>query len=154
MLLGKLAGTDVEERVVVWRDTTHLIAAYPIFGCGLGAYESAFYLYKVSNPDMVQDYAHNDYLQHLSELGIAGMALAIWPMAMILARLYRAWRDPSRTARGWLSLACAGCLLAVALHSAVDFNLYIPANMLVFAWILGLAASCDSGSHGASAPAR
>jgi O-antigen ligase len=154
LLVGRLAGTDPHERLVVWRDTTRLIAAYPIFGCGLGAYASAFYLYKASNPDMLQDYAHNDYLQYISELGVLGTALAIWPLAILLGRLYRAWKNPSQAASSWLSIACAGSLLAVALHSVVDFNLYIPANMLVFSWILGLAASSESVSRAARSPAR
>ena len=29
---------------------------------------------------------------------------------------------------------------AIAIHSAADFNLYVPANAGVFAWILGISA--------------
>jgi hypothetical protein len=34
-----------------------------------------------------------------------------------------------------------GALLAIGLHSLVDFNLYIPANALAVAWLAGLAVS-------------
>ena len=36
-----------EGRVQLWKETIGLIRAYPIFGCGLGGYESAFPKYKV-----------------------------------------------------------------------------------------------------------
>jgi hypothetical protein len=35
--------------------------------------------------------------------------------------------------------------VAILLHSLADFNLYIPANALVFASILGLAMSLKPG---------
>ena len=37
-----------------------------------------------------------------------------------------------------------GALVAIGLHSLVDFNLYIPANALAVAWLLsGLSVSPD-----------
>ena len=128
-----------EDRPPAWRDTVQLIKAYPIVGCGLGAYESAFVKFKRSAPALNQDYAHNDYLQYLAELGLIGFALAAIPLAILLARLAAAIRNPNPRIR-LLSLACAGSAIAIATHSIVDFNLYVPANMLVFAWILGIAA--------------
>jgi O-antigen ligase len=41
-----MASTDditADDRARVWSETLRLIAAYPVFGCGLGAYESGFY---------------------------------------------------------------------------------------------------------------
>jgi hypothetical protein len=35
-------------------------------------------------------------------------------------------------------VACAGSLAAILLHSLADFNLYIPANAMLLAWIAGL----------------
>jgi hypothetical protein len=32
-------------------------------------------------------------------------------------------------------------MVAILIHSLVDFNLYMPAEAMVFAWICGLAAS-------------
>jgi O-antigen ligase len=43
-----------EDRSPAWRDTLNLIADYPLFGCGLGAYESAFLKYKRSAPANLQ----------------------------------------------------------------------------------------------------
>ena len=50
---GQLAFSDgitSQDRLQLWRETLPLIAAYPLFGCGLGGYESAFMKYKISEP--------------------------------------------------------------------------------------------------------
>jgi len=39
-----------------------------------------------------------------------------------------------------LAVACAASLSAIALDSTVDFDFYVPANMLVAAWIAGIAS--------------
>jgi hypothetical protein len=38
-------------------------------------------------------------------------------------------------------MACTGSFAAILLHSFVDFNLYIPANAMLLAWIAGIAAA-------------
>ncbi len=130
-----------EDRLNVWHDTLHLIAAYPLFGCGLGGYQSAFERFKTSAFDLVQDYAHNDYLQYLAELGAAGFLIAAGFLTLIGFHAVRAGllhRDPDRR---WLALACAGSLAAILIHSTADFNLYVPADATLLAWICGLSSS-------------
>src|SRR5207247_8708660 len=41
-MILRFADISSEDRFNVWRDTLHLVAAYPIFGCGVGGYRSAF----------------------------------------------------------------------------------------------------------------
>jgi O-antigen ligase len=142
-LILRFADIQQEGRVPIWRETLHLIRAYPLFGCGLGGYLSAFVKFKQSGPSFTQDYAHNDYLQYLSELGLVGFAIALSLLTLIFAGLRRGW-DGGEPDIQWLSLACAGSLSAIALHSFVDFNLYVPANMVTLAWILGVAAYCGT----------
>ena len=40
----------------------------------------------------------------------------------------------------YFAVACAGALTAILLHSLADFNLYIPANAMLLAWIAGMTA--------------
>ena len=144
---GQLAFSDgitSQDRLQLWRETLPLIAAYPLFGCGLGGYESAFMKYKISEPMFRDDYAHNDYLQYLAELGTIGFLIAA---ALIVAVVLQAARAAGRTQ----AVACLAAFAAILLHSTVDFNLYIPANAMLLAWISGISVSLMFSSNPAPA---
>ena len=131
----------LEGRGPIWRETLQLIAAYPAFGIGLGNYETAFLKYQAQVVDRVFTYAHNDYLQTAAELGVIGLAIAAVLLLPIFARAFRAAsHGPDRTSR-YLGLGCAAAIAAICLHSVTDFNMYVPANAFVLAWICGIAAS-------------
>ena len=153
-LILRFSGDFESGRTPVWRDTLQLIKAYPIVGCGLGGYQSAYLKFKTWGPEFDQDYAHNDYLQFLAELGVVGFGIGVAFGVAVLWRLFK-WgiAMPCRTAHGaaaqWRAIACAGSLAAILVHSAVDFNLYVPANATLLAWICGLSAAQEAcGSHG------
>ena len=38
-------------------------------------------------------------------------------------------------------------MLAMLLHSIVDFNMYVPVNAAVFAWVAGIAAASHQQSE-------
>jgi O-antigen ligase len=135
----------LEGRGPIWRETLHLIAAYPAFGCGLGNYETAFLRYQTAVVDRVFTYAHNDYLQAAAELGAVGFLVAAFLLLPVFARPFRAAaQGPDRTTR-YLGLGCAGAITAIALHSLADFNMYVPSNALTLAWICGIGASLPLG---------
>ena len=133
-------------RLRLWRESLPLLRDFPLFGCGLGGYASAVARYKDASLDFA-DYAHNDYLQYLIELGPVMWGLALFCAGLILVRLVRAVRRAPAGDLQFLGIAAAGSLLAMLVHSLADFNLYIPANALVFACIGGIAA-------GVTTPAR
>ena len=60
-----------------WKESLPLVAAYPITGCGLGAYESCFLAYKKVAPGYTVDFAHNDYLHVMAEFGLPAFALLL-----------------------------------------------------------------------------
>ena len=139
---AQLVSTDVTGggRAQLWAETIPLIRAYPFFGCGLGGYETAFWRFKVSGPLLTDDFAHNDYLQLLAELGLVGFAIgATLAFSVVRMAVRRAVRSTDPGAR-YFALACAGALAAILLHSLADFNLYIPANAMLLAWIAGMTA--------------
>ena len=134
-------GLTRQDRLELWRETLPLIAAYPFFGCGLGGYESAFMPHKVSHPLLTDDYAHNDYLQYLAELGLVGFTIvALLIGAVLFQALRAAIRHATPDGRA-LAAACVASIAAILLHSTVDFNLFIPANALVLAWISAIATA-------------
>jgi O-antigen ligase len=86
------------------------------------------------------EFAHNDYLQYLAELGAPAFLAGFLFMLGIFRHAVRsAMNQPSNDSR-YVALACAGSFAAIMLHSLVDFNLYIPANAMLLAWIAGIAA--------------
>jgi len=127
-------------RAQLWAETIPLIKAYPAFGCGLGGYETAFMKFKASAPLFTDDFAHNDYLQLLSELGLVGFAIGAalaFAVVRMAVRTAVGSRDPGAR---YFAVACTGSLAAILVHSLADFNLYIPANAMLLAWIAGMTA--------------
>jgi O-antigen ligase len=101
----------------------------------MGGYETAFLRFKNVAPMNTVDYAHNDYLQYLAELGLVGFLLALGVLGRCLYWMSRG------LGRSRLVAGAFGAVAAMGAHSLVDFNLYIPANALVLAWILGMATA-------------
>jgi O-antigen ligase len=132
---------SAEGRLALWRESLGVARAFPVFGCGMGGYESAFLRYKVSAPMVSDDHAHNDYLQFLIELGVAGFAIGALLIGSVVRRAWRAAARRGDAESRFLAIACIGAFAAIGLHSMVDFNLYIPANAMLLAWISGVAAA-------------
>lgn len=139
--LAKTEDISADTRAQIWRDTANLVRAFPVIGCGLGAYESAFLRYKTVAPGYTVDYAHNDYLQVLAEMGIIGFVIGlILVLRVLYSAIYGAIYAGLPDDR-LFSIACIGSLTAILLHSFVDFNLYVPANAFAIAWIAGMAST-------------
>lgn len=118
-------------RLTAWQGVLAMIAQNPLLGTGPGTFADAFTQYQPPGLSRQFTMAHNDYLHFIAETGLP-MALV---MAWILVAVYRTglekMRHPSRLVRGTTLGALAG-ITAMAVHSAGDFNLHIPANALLF----------------------
>jgi O-antigen ligase len=135
--LAKSEEIAADTRARIWRDTTTLIQDYPLFGCGMGGYGSCFLLYKTVAPMNTVDYVHNDYLQVLAELGILGFLAGLVFVGRVLQQTRRGILHAATSEDRYLAIACLSSITAMLLHSLVDFNMYVPANGMVFAWVMG-----------------
>ena len=54
-------------RLVLYKDTLHIFAHFPISGTGAGTFSQIFPMYQSFTTDDVYRYAHNDYLQLFAE---------------------------------------------------------------------------------------
>ena len=138
---ARMASTEeisADGRLLLWQETMDLVADYPLFGVGLGAYGTVFQKFKISAPMFFDNNAHNDYLQVLSEAGIVGFGLCATFVAAVLWQLVSSVGHNDVGAR-YLAIACLGSLAAILLHSFVDYNLYMPANAMTVAWICAIA---------------
>ena len=133
--------SDSEGRAAVWKDSAWLIRAHPFAGVGLGCFQYAFTEVQSIRLTYAVDHAHNDYIELAAELGlpcaIALFAILLWLPIQFARASLNARSSLTRS----LALGSLGGSAALLVHSIADFNLYIPANALVFAVILGLGYS-------------
>jgi O-antigen ligase len=131
---------SADTRLNFWKETFPLIKEFRWFGTGLGGFESPFLKYQATANGYRVQFAHNDYLQYLAELGFIGFALLSVILIGIVVEIFRGILKLGEEDRRLLVIACGSAFLAIALHSFVDFNLYIPANATTLAWIGGIAS--------------
>ena len=142
------SGLDAATRAQLDLSSLAMFRAHPLGGWGLGTWADVYPAFARFNDGNVYLFAHNDYLQWLAETGIVGVLLAgafwgIWMLAF-LDRMRR-WppglvhshggAPPAIPLAVAAALGCAGLLV----HSMVDFNLHIPANLLLFFTLAALA---------------
>lgn len=140
-LAQRLEGTSTqtETRDEVVRDSLVLLDDNLVTGTGLGTYYTAYPAYQQSDVRGYYDHAHNDYLQFAIELGLVGYTpLALLVIASAWMAVAAMVQRRNKLAKG-VAFAAAMGILALMIHSAVDFNLQMPANALLFVFILSLA---------------
>lgn len=135
----------------IWKDTLSMIAANPVLGVGLGAYETAYPIYSHSGGTLSVEFAHNDYLQVLADGGILGGAIAVAFLVMFGRAFSRGLNATDPLVRG-IALGGGAGIFALLVHSMMDFNLQIPSNALLF--LVLLAAVASAASLGRSAEQR
>ncbi len=123
-------------RVPIWQATLDLIHDYPVLGTGPGTFP---YVYEKYLKKKIRDtYAHNEYLQLMSEWGMVSFLLILWMMIVIFKESIKCYLTaPSRTLRS-LVLGIMGGLIAISIHCLVDFNFHFMANTFVAVVLTGM----------------
>jgi O-antigen ligase len=116
----------------LWRD-------YPVFGAGLGSFHAVIPRYWGEIPGEPYTHAHNDYLQFAGEVGVIGVTLLGAMLLMSLLAALRAQQVRTDPLMRGISFGSMMGIIALMIHSAVDFSLQIPAIALTFMLILALA---------------
>jgi O-antigen ligase len=119
------------DRGGVWGDTLAMFRANPVLGVGLGAFETVYPIYGNGDGSFLVQFAHNDYLQVLSDGGLIGAALALWFIVVLARAMTRIPKTPDPFLRA-LGMGSAAGIFALLVHSFFDFNLQIPSNALLF----------------------
>ncbi|MDQ2868097.1 MAG: O-antigen ligase family protein [Verrucomicrobiota bacterium] len=138
-------------RLDLWHAALQQWKLQPLSGTG-----SATYLYygrhfRTDRMQLDPVQVHNDYLALLAEYGLAG---ALVFSAMLFAHLRHGWRNfmrlgPKRIALSSrlvsnamaLNIGAITGVAALIVHGAFDFNMHIPANALLMAFLLGILAN-------------
>jgi len=149
--LGQEYNFSDQNRISIWRDALGLIRHHPLLGTGLGSFSVVYPSVQTVSLTLLVEHAHCDYLEVASELGLSGAILVFGSIFWVLAQTVRRYRKAEESFDRATSLGCIGSIAAILMHSLADFNLYIPANALVFTVILALAWS---NAHPGEMPGR
>jgi O-antigen ligase len=127
-------------RSEIWRNTWRMVQNHP-FGIGLGAYETAYPIYRRDNVlNGIVAEAHNDYLQVLSDAGIPGGILIVWFLWVMTRAIRRVTRMRDGLTAG-LALGASGGVFGMLIHSFFDFNLQLPSHSLLLLFLAGMVSS-------------
>ncbi|MBM97390.1 MAG: hypothetical protein CMI09_16245 [Oceanospirillaceae bacterium] len=130
-----------EKRDEVFRDTLTMWKSAPITGTGAGSFIYTFPKFKsddILDPHYVNN-AHNDYLQFLAEFGAPATALLGSTVLFSLWTAIQAMRKRRSELHKGMGFASTMGMIAIGIHSTVDFNLQIPANAYMFVFLMALA---------------
>jgi O-antigen ligase len=128
-------------RADINRDGLHMFLRRPIMGWGLGAFPIVYPQFRTFYTNFFINEAHDDYLQLLVETGLLGFGTMVWFVVILYRRAVRKIGNWTGDVSGALTLACLLGMSGILVHSAVDFNLQIPANAALFYVIGTIAAS-------------
>jgi O-antigen ligase len=107
------------------------------WGSGLGSFAKVYRLYE--NPDVVTNeyvvHAHNDYLELVLELGVAGGILIVLFLGWYANEVWKLWRRSTVSPFAYAASIASAALL---LHSLVEFPLRTAAMSATFAMCLAL----------------
>ena len=140
----------IDLRRDIWTAAEQMWLDHFWWGVGPAHYDYRFREYRPESVQMSPDRVHNDYLNLLADWGAAGGIIVLAGMVTFGAGLRKTWkyvRPPendfgrSMSNRFAFFIGASAGLLALAVHSMVDFNLHIPANAILGVTLLALLSS-------------
>ncbi len=121
------------------------ISAIPLFkdywltGSGAGSFYNIFCQYDHNGSMGFWDHAHNDYVEFACDFGVIGFAaLSIAVLSSLYAGVKAQMNRQAYIKRG-MGFGSTMAIIALLIHSSVDFNLQIPSNALLFVFVMAVA---------------
>lgn len=134
-------------RAYIWKATARMMIAQPLSGVGAGAWEVVTPLYQNrSTFNETEFYAHNEFLQLLSEYGVVvgGLFVAVL-LAYLLIAAGKTWRlQGAGSQEAPLRAFTLASLLALLIVSNAGFPWHMAATGALLALCLALLAASDA----------
>ena len=128
-------------RMQIFAKTIEIMPQYFPFGSGLGSYADVYKLYEDKQvvTNVFSPHTHNDYLEMVLEYGFVGIllitAFIIWWGRSFFTLIRK------RRRYGVVGIAASIAVLAVLLHSIVDYPMRTIAISTLFAFCLSLIST-------------
>jgi O-antigen ligase len=123
------------------RDSFKMFLQRPVTGWGLGTFPVVYPQFRSFYTNFFVNQAHDDYMQLLVETGLLGFGVMIWFVIVLYRHAWRKISNWTSDVSGAVALACLLGVTGILIHSAVDFNLQIPANAALFYVLCTIAAA-------------
>lgn len=141
---------ELDTRWDLWDAAVRMWQDHPWLGVGPGHYDLRFRAYRASTTQLQPDRVHNDYLNLLTDWGVIGAVIVAAALSLLAFGVVKTWKKVQRDGGVFSSsqsdkfafvLGATVGLLALAIHSAMDFNLHIPANAIIAVTLMALLTS-------------
>lgn len=140
-----------ELRYSIWRPAWHMWQDHPWWGVGPGLFNSRFDAYRPEGIQLNPEWAHNDYLNTLVDWGVVGAGLVLCALGLLAWGVAKTWSS-IRLSSGDLGgksgsnkfafvFGASIGLVAILVHSVVDFNMHVPANAILAVTLMALISS-------------
>ena len=145
---GQVAPDDI--RYALWHSAIGIWQDHFWLGAGPAQFDRLFWKYRTAKVQVDPDRAHSDYLNTLSDYGVVGAALVLLAWWLLFWGAVRTWKavrgtpnDFARRSSNKMALLIGGCvgLIAIFLHSAIDFTLQVPAVAILTIALMALVSS-------------
>lgn len=108
-------------------------------GSGAGTYYTNFPAYREYDVGSIfYDHGHNDYFEFASDYGVIVTGCLMLAVLWVFISAIRAQIKRRNPLMRGIAFSATMAIIALAIHSTVDFNLQIPANAATFMVILAL----------------
>ena len=130
---------ETEMRADVNPASMAIVEDFAMTGTGSGSFYTALPGYHDGTWRGFFDLAHNDYLQFPLELGIPVFVLLAGAVLWVISLAILAMKRRRSAIYIGMGFSAFMGLLAILIHSTVDFNLQIPANAAYFIVLMAVA---------------
>jgi len=140
--------THEDMRFALWRPAIQMWQDHFWWGAGPGHFDARFRQYRPEAVQLSPDRAHNDYLNTFADYGLVGTLLvaSAWGFLVLgLLQTRNSVRFSPKDLGGKFGsnkfafvLGSSLGLLAILVHSVVDFNMHIPANAILAVTLMAL----------------
>lgn len=159
---------NARQRFMMWKMCMKMVESSPMFGVGIGNFKQVFFDFQAKwyrqhmttveypglgtmphGDELYEWYkdvavspirAHNEYLQYAAELGIPGLAVFLWMMAVFFVRGWKVLSSLSDAHSKILYAAIMSSIFAVLVSSVFNFPFRRPEVAMLFWFLMGVAS--------------
>lgn len=166
--IGDATQFNARQRFMMWKMCMKMVQSSPVFGVGIGNFKQVFFDFQArwyashvtevdyqgfgripKGDDLYEWYkdvavspirAHNEYFQYAAELGIPGLAVFLWMMAVFFIRGWKVLSEISDAHAKILYAAILSSIFAVLVSSIFNFPFRRPEVAMLFWFLMGVAS--------------